>query len=104
MDIHDVYKPFRNQLRRLALRESLERIWWLQRRSDSGGQIILPGAGGQRYEIHVWELHLLSREILLHAGGNEDLLSTLNGVLTFINHIRRIDEAISERTIDSGDS
>lgn len=104
MDIHDVYKPLRNQLRRLALRESLERIWWLQRRADSGGQIVLSGAGGQRYEIHVWELHLLSREILLHADGDEDLLSTLNGVLTLINHIRRIDEAIAERTIDSGDS
>jgi hypothetical protein len=104
MKIYDLYKPFRNQLRKMALRPALERIWQCQLHVDVSGMLKLrTKAGGPVFEIHVWELHLLCREILLHAAGDENTLATPQGLFQMINHIRRISEGISERTISSGD-
>jgi hypothetical protein len=104
MDIYDLYKPFRNQLRRLALRPSLHRIWAYQRRVDTSGVFKLRLNGGQWATIYVWELQLLCREIVLHAAGDDDALASTNGLISFVNHIRRIDEQISARTVNSGAS
>lgn len=104
MKIYDLYKPFRNQLRKMALRPALECIWQCQLHVDVSGLLKLrTRAGGPVFEIHVWELHLLCREILLHAAGDENTLATPQGLFQMINHIRRISEGISERTISSGD-
>jgi hypothetical protein len=101
MDIYDLYKPFRNQLRKLALRPSLERIWAYQRNTDVAGMVRLPIRGGQWFELYTWGLHLLCREIMLHADGNDDTLSTIDGLLSLVNHVRRIDEQISGRIVNS---
>lgn len=55
------------------------------------------------FKFYVWELHILCREILLHAEGNSDALSTFDGLVKHINYIRELTKGISERTIDSGD-
>jgi hypothetical protein len=104
-NIFDLYKPFRNEIRKLALRPALARIWQYQERAAASGVLKLrTRAGGPELEIYVWELHLLCREVLLHAAGDRDALSTSVGLVRFINHIRRISEGTSARTIDSGGS
>ncbi|WP_186128544.1 hypothetical protein [Burkholderia gladioli] len=104
MDIYDLYKPFRNQLRKLALRPSLHRIWAYQRGVDTSGVLRLRLHGGQWIHIYVWELLLLCREIVLHAAGSDDALASANGLVSLVNHIRRIDEQISASTVASGAS
>ena len=104
MNIYDLYKPFKNQLRKMALRPALEHIWRYQQRAAPSGVIKLrTKVGSPDFEIYVWELHLLCREILLHAVGDEDTISTPLGLIRMIDHIRRIDDGISKRTINSGD-
>ena len=102
MDIYDLYKPFRNSLRKMALGLALERIWQYQAHVDVSGTLKLRmKVGGPVSEIYVWELHLLCRETLLHASGDKDTLATHEGLFTMINHIRRISEGISKCTISS---
>ncbi|WWL67594.1 hypothetical protein V4E86_14050 [Burkholderia pseudomallei] len=104
MDIYDLYKPFRNQLRKLALCPSLHHLWAYQRAVDTSGVLKLSLHGGQWLHVYVWELQLLCREIVLHAAGNEDALANTSGLIRLVNHIRRIDEQISARTVSSGAS
>jgi hypothetical protein len=104
MGIYDLYKPFRNQLRPLALRLSLERIWACQRLADVSGVVKISVRQGQWFELYVWELHLLCREILLHADDSDDTLFSVDGLLELVNHVRRIDQGISERSVTSGES
>lgn len=105
-DIFDLYKPLRNAIRKLALQPSLKNCWNYQKRADVSGTIRIPVSFGGRnpFEFHVWELHILCREILLHANGYSDALSSLNGLANYINLIRDLTSKISRRTINSGDS
>jgi hypothetical protein len=104
MKIYDLYKPFRNELRKMALQSALANIWRYQNLVAASALIKLPtGISGPVFEFYVWELHTLCREILLNASGNEDTLSTPNGLIKMINHIRRINQGISERSLNSGD-
>ena len=105
-DIFDLYKPFRNAIRKLALQPALKNCWNYQKRADVSGIIRISTSLGDRsaIEFYVWELHILCREILLHANGDSDALSTLNGLVKYIHHIRDLTRSISERTINSGDS
>ncbi|WP_198169894.1 hypothetical protein [Burkholderia pseudomallei] len=103
MNIYDLYKPFRNELRRMALQPALANIWRHQKLAASSALIKLPiGINGSVFEFYVWELHTLCREVLLNANGSENTLSTANGFIKMISHIRRISEGISERTVNSG--
>lgn len=104
MNIYDLYKPFRNQLRKMALRPALEHIWQYQQRAAiSGGIKFRTKVDGSEFEIYVWELHLLCRETLLHAAGDQDTISTPLGLFQMIDHIRRISNGISKRTVNSGE-
>lgn len=104
MNIYDLYKPFRNQLRKMALRPALEHIWQCQQHAAISGVIKLQTkVDGSYFEIYVWELHLLCREVLLHAAGDQDTISTPLGLLRMIDHIRRINNGISKYTLNSGD-
>ena len=104
MKIDDLYKPFRNDLRKLALAPALIDIWQFQRLASESAQIKLSnGINGSAIEVYVWELHTLCKEVLLNSGGVERTLSTPNGLAKMIGHMRRISEGISERTVKSGD-
>jgi len=104
MKIYDLYKPFRNELRKMGLQPALANIWRYQKLAAPSALIKVPiGINGSVFEFYVWELHTLCREVLLHASGSENTLSTPNGLIKMINHIRRINEGISERTVNSGD-
>ena len=104
MKIYDLYKPFRNELRQMALQPALANIWRYQNLLAPSALIKLPlGISGSVFEFYVWELHTLCREVLLNANGDEDTLSTPKGLIKMINHIRRINEGISKRTVNSGD-
>lgn len=100
MEMYDLYKPFRNEIRKMALGPSLVRLWEYHRRVAWSGWLTLrPGT-----EIPVWNLHLLCRELVLNAArvGGENTLSTDNGLIRMVNHIRRINAGISDRTVASG--
>ena len=105
MKIYDLYKPFKNALRKMALQPALANIWRYQRLVSAPALIKIPiRINSAVFEIYVWELHTLCREILLNASGDENTLSTPNGLIKMINHIRRINEGISERMTTSGDA
>lgn len=92
MDIYDLYKPFRNQLRKLALFPSLHHIWVYQKQAHhQTGVIKIPGIT----DIYIWELQILCREVVLHAAGKETTLSTHQGLRKMISHIRRIIDGIA---------
>lgn len=96
MDIYDIYKPFRNQIRELALGPALHHIWSYQRQAhQQTGVIGLPGIT----DVYIWELQILCREIVLHAAGNKSTLSTYDGLWKMIRHIRRITEGIAKNDI-----
>lgn len=104
MKIYDLYKPFRNQLRKMALRPTLVHIWRYQQLASISGIIkIRPNVYSPAHEIYLWELHLLCREVLLHAEGDQDVLSTPTGLFQMIDHIRRISDGISAQLVNSGD-
>lgn len=104
MNMYDLYKPFRNKLRRMALKPALEHIWRYQQEVDVSGVLKFRlQVSGPVFEIYVWELHLLCREIVLHASGSEDTIATREGLCRMIDHIRRISTGISERTVKSSD-
>ncbi|MCP3724704.1 hypothetical protein M3I53_16485 [Paraburkholderia sp. CNPSo 3272] len=88
----------------MALQTALASIWSYQRLAAASGQIKLPvSINGSIAEFHIWELHTLCREVLLNASGSENTLSTSSGMIRMIDHIRRISQGISERTVNSGD-
>jgi hypothetical protein len=96
MDIYDLYKPFRNQLRELALGPSLHHIWVYQKQThQQTGVIKIPGIA----DVYIWELQILCREIVLHAAGKETTLSTYKGLWKMISHIRRIIDGIAATEI-----
>ncbi|WP_248884995.1 hypothetical protein [Acidithiobacillus acidisediminis] len=106
IDIFDLYKPFRNAIRELALPSSLKSCWEYQKYADVSGVIKLStvfGPGRPSFEIYIWELHILCREILLHANGTKNTLSTADGLVKYINKLRKCTEGISARTIKSAD-
>lgn len=97
-DIYDSYKPLRNQLRKLALEPSLQYIWEHQKRAhpQSGVIKVRVGPGNHWIDIYIWELLNLSREIVLHAAGNEHTLQTAEGLYRFIGLMRNVVESISK--------
>lgn len=101
MDMSQLYAPFRDGIRKLSLLRALERIWQLERLAAVSGVIKLQVGGGPAIDVYVWELHLLCREVVLHADGTEDVLATPTGLLQMIDHLRRIKTDISKRTIHS---
>lgn len=96
------YKPLRNHLSKQHLFPGLDSVWrHMTRVGDSGDHVRLREPDKYQFD---WELELLAREIVLNCGGS---VVPLNGdVASFdltraVNHIRRIDEAISKEKIDS---
>lgn len=100
IDIYDLYKPLRNAIRKLALLPSLTSCWNYQKQSNVDGAIKIHGVSDV---IYVWELHALCKEVILHANGNKDALASPHGIAHYINHIRKLKEDISERSIKSTD-
>jgi hypothetical protein len=95
------YKPFRNSLRKQNLYAGLACVWkHMSRFGDSQ-------SGHLQSLAHYpadWELELLAREIILNCAGK--VVPSNGAKLTFdfgqaVNHIRRISDAISEKTIHS---
>lgn len=107
MDLYGLYKPFRNYLRRLDLFSSLVDIWRyslhvaenqpLPAEYAVGRNTIL--GGSIRQYVYPWDLDVLAREVLLHAGKGGGRLVEWRDLATAINHIRRLDEAISQATL-----
>lgn len=104
INIYDLYKPLRNHLRKIDLRSLLWLIWKAQQGLNESGLVEVRGGTGNHIgSIFGWELHILAREALLHStdGTTQQYVDT-NGLIELINHLRRIAEGISERTINSG--
>jgi len=104
--MYEVYKTFRNRIAKLAVKPSLQAIWHYHRNVDpnTGVLKIHTGVLGQTWDVYVWELHTLCREIVLHARGSEQPLSTLNGLTQIVSHLRKLNDEISKLEIASGAS
>lgn len=105
IDIHDLYKPLRNHIRKLNLKSLLNLIWASTNNLLGEAVVRLRDTSGGTTEIYLWELHILAREAVLHASPNEGR-SKLNvqDLLVLVSHIRRIIEGTSERAIFSSDA
>ena len=96
------YKPFRNYLRKQHLFPGLLSVWkHISRFGDSQSSVRLQDLAHYPAD---WELELLASEILLNCTGR--VVPSDGAKLNFdfaqaVNHIRRISEAISEKTIHS---
>lgn len=101
----DLYTPFQDETRKLSLLPSLYELWRFHQGIPTSGILKLSGPPGfLQIEVYAWELDILSREILLNAGEQgSNSLRTFPGIVRAINHIRRINQGLSEREIHSGD-
>jgi hypothetical protein len=104
--MYDLYKPFRNELRKQALRPSLRAIWaWMQHLQFERGfppdmqvPLQIQALRGPQRSIYEWELAVLARELIALAPDNAltDLRSWRQ-FRTAVNKLKALDEAISER-------
>lgn len=105
IDIYDLYKPLRNQLRKLDTQGLLTLIWQVSRDPLGPAVIKVRDASGRSCEIYCWELHLLAREVLLHATCDPGRKKPgMRDFFELINHLRRISDGTSEKAIHSSES
>lgn len=104
IDIYDLYKPLRNHIRTLDLQALLELIHGVQHGHENSVEIKLRDRFGNTIvEMYRWELHLLAREALLHSSlrvGQKQ--PNVQDLLKLFNHVRRISNGVSQKTIHSG--
>ncbi|MEJ8676216.1 hypothetical protein [Chromobacterium amazonense] len=109
MDIFDLYKPFRNDLRKVNLNYLLQLICYVQRGSSGTFFVELrEGVGHVLGKVYKWELHLLAREALIHADSGSTLkppnkLPDMRDLVKLLSHIRRIPNEISKREVKTPD-
>ena len=105
INVYDKYKPLRNALRTLEIESVLQLVRRKHGEVDSSGRAAIQDRCGSAIGIVFnWELHLLAREAMLHAGRDPWLRRADRGdLIPLVNHIRRITEEISKRAIDSGE-
>lgn len=104
--MYETYKTFRNRIAKLAIKPSLHAIWHYQRNVDlnTGVLKLRTDVLGRARDVYVWELHTLCREIVLHARGSEQPLSTLDGLTQFVDHLRKLNDEIAKLEIADGAS
>ena len=63
--MYEAYKTFRNRIARLAVKPSLHAVWHYQRNVDpnTGALKNRTGVFDRTWDLYVWELHTLCREI-----------------------------------------
>jgi hypothetical protein len=106
--VYDLYKPFRNYMRRFPFADSMEKIWLLgghlAGQGPQGGQFRFPGEQGWpntlRGTTFPWDLELLARETVLNSPimGGDKSLGRWEDFARAINFIRGIDNEISKRS------
>jgi hypothetical protein len=95
----------RNVLRKLDLWHLLKLIWERSKNLLGDSVVRLTDSSGGTTEFYLWELHILTREAILHApttGGRRDL--HVQDLLLLVSHVRRINDGTSRRTIFSSDA
>src|ERR1700761_2039100 len=104
--MYETYKTFRNRVARLAIKPALHAIWHYHRNVDpnTGVLKIHTGMLDRAWDVYVWELHTLCREIVLHARGSEQPLSTPDGMTRIVGHLRKRNDEISKLEIAGGAS
>lgn len=104
--MYDLYKPFRNYMRRFPLVESLQNIWLFAGHLSGQGPHVGPLQFQDRKgppitlkdSIFPWDIELLAREIILHSPTKGDKsLSRWGDFSRAINFIRDIDNEITRR-------
>src|SRR6202022_766006 len=105
--VYDLYKPFRNYMRRFPFADSMKKIWilggHLAGQGPQGGQLRFPDEQGWpdtlRGTTFPWDLELLARETILNSPimGGDKSLGRWEDFARAINFIRDIDNEISKR-------
>src|SRR5258708_3140574 len=105
--MHDLYRPFRNYMRRFPFADSMEKIWLfaghLSGQEPQAGDLNFPDEAGWpatlRGTTFPWDLELLAREVILNSptiGGDKGLGRWVDFARA-INFIRQIDNGIAIR-------
>lgn len=104
--MYEQYKPLRNYIFYFPVGRSFEELWAFFQYYAYGNPP-LPHFGGWagsdfRRNVHPWELALLAREVAIHAQhtGNRSL-HNYEHFRKAINHIRRVDEEISDSYVNA---
>jgi len=105
--MYDLYKPFRNYVRRFPFADSMEKIWLfaghLSEQGPQSGHLNFPHEPGWpdtlRGTTFPWDLELLAREVVLNSPtfGGDRSLGRWEDFARAINFVRQIDEEISKR-------
>lgn len=104
-DIYDLYEPLRDDLRKIDTLELLTLLWQVSKVPESEVVIKLHGTSGGVCDIYLWEIHLLARETVLQSAFEKKRRKVQNeDIVKLVNHLRRIDESISKKTINSAES
>lgn len=104
LDIRKLYRPLQLRLLSLDLRTLLHLIWFAQSRFQGASELEVRNETESIGKIYYWELVLLSREALLNcAPGVRKRKLNEAGLVKLVNLVRGIEEAISRRTVSSGD-
>jgi hypothetical protein len=104
---YETYRPFRNFMRGISLSSALFVCWDLSRHlafgtqlrcTDIGKEFAL--SGGLKAHVYQWDLEIICREAILHASKyNGADLSDVRRFINTINHLRRMDDAISKNRL-----
>jgi len=108
--MYDSYKTLRNSLRKINVYSALLAMWAYSAHIEYGKtlppSLILPRPFNDlRGRVFLWQIHLMSREIILNCSiaGGEDF--TARSMSQTLNHINAIGEQISRaRYDDKGDA
>jgi len=104
--MYDLYKPFRNYMRRFPLVESLQNIWLfaghLSGQGPHAGPLRFPDRAGPpvtlKDSVFPWDLEVLAREVILNSPATGDRsFSRWCDLARAMNFIREIDDEIIKR-------
>jgi hypothetical protein len=110
--MHDLYKPFRNYMRRFPFADSMEKIWLFAGHLSGQG----PQAGDLNFSdepgwpatlkgtTFPWDLELLTREVILNSPsiGGDRSLGRWDNFARAINFVRHIDNEMAKRSGGEG--
>lgn len=105
LDIYELYKPLRNELRKIDTQGLLIILWHAAKVPLDGAVIKLKNKFGRVFDIFPWEIYLLAREAVLQSVSDKKRKQVqTDDVFKLVNHLRRISNDTSKKTINSVES
>ena len=105
LDICDLYEPLRDDLRKFDALGLLTLLWDISKVPLGEVVIELQDTSGGVFNIYLWEIYHLAREVILQSAVDEKRQQAQReDIAILVNHLRRISNDTSKRTINSVES